>query len=741
MTGDLSGTQESAAPEPADSAAALSARLLEEEALREQRTAAMVAELTDEQMPGVGLDEMSLRQGLKIGGLSMVVVLGLGQFIEFIDRSGFSVLAPDIQKTLHVSDAVIASIGGAFGILFLAGSIPLSSIADRRSRTKLAAISLAAWSLVVFVTAFVQNAFQLFIARLGSGLGQSYQLPTHSPLLIDTYPIEARGRVFALSNIIQNLGNGLAPIIAGAIAAIAGGTEGWRWVFVVTAIATVPIIIATTRLKEPRRGRHEMQAVLGEQVEEDADELPISLSVAFERLNKIKTFHFFLLGMASLGFALFSIPLFLNLIFEHRFGLGGFERGLATSATIVPGLIAVAFVGKRTDTLFRSSPPRCLVFIGGLIATFGIFIAVGVFMPNLALLLILVGIGDAMAQSAFAIVIAPISAIIPYRLRSRGVAMIGLYIFLFGAFFGAVITGLLADEIGRRGAVAIVVVPAALVGGALIAYGARYVRQDMALVVEELEEERDEQTRLRGHDADSPVIQVRNLDFAYGKVQVLFDVSIDVYKGETLALLGTNGAGKSTLLRVVSGLGVPQRGVVRFNGRTVTYADAELRVKVGIVQLMGGTAIFPPLTVEENLRMGGFLYSGKDLDQRIDRVCGLLPVVRERWKSRAGDLSGGEQQMVALAMTLLHEPEVLIIDELSLGLAPVIVQRLLEVVRELQAQGMTMIIVEQSLNVALSIADRAVFMEKGEVKFEGVASELLERDDLVRAVFLSKGEA
>jgi ABC-type branched-subunit amino acid transport system ATPase component len=445
--------------------------------------------------------------------------------------------------------------------------------------------------------------------------------------------------------------------------------------------------------------------------------------------------------MAALGFALFSVPIFQNLIFKDRFGLGGFERGLATSAMIVPGLIAVAFVGKRSDALFRRSPPKCLVFIGGLIASFGIFTAVGIFMPNLAPLLILMGIGDAMASAAFAIVIAPISSIIPYRLRSRGVAMIGLYIFLFGAFFGSVVTGLLADEIGRRGAVAVVVVPAALIGGALIAYGARYVRQDVALVVEELEEERDENRRLQEHGADSPVIQVRNLDFAYGKVQVLFDVSLDVYKGETLALLGTNGAGKSTLLRVVSGLGVPQRGVVRFNGRTVTFADAELRVKIGIVQLMGGTAIFPPLTVEENLRMGGFLYSGKDLERRIDRVCGLLPVVRERWKSKAGDLSGGEQQMVALAMTLLHEPEVLIIDELSLGLAPLVVQRLLEVVRQLQAQGMTMIIVEQSLNVALSIADRAVFMEKGEVKFEGVASELLERDDLVRAVFLSKGEA
>ncbi len=741
MTPQLPDEPGGAATDGDASAAALSARLLDEEALREQQQEALAIPLADAQLPGVGAATMTLREGLRAGGVSMVVVLGLAQFIEWIDRAGFSVLAPDIQKSLGVSDAVIAAIGGAFGVLFLAGSIPLSSIADRRSRVRLAAVSLATWSVVVFFTALVQNAFQLFLARLGSGLGQSYQLPVNSPLLIDTYPIQARGRVFALNNVIQSCGQGIAPLIAGGIAAIAGGDEGWRWVFVATAILTVPIVLATLTLREPRRGRHEMHAVLGEEFEEDADELPISLSVAFERLGRIKTFHFFLIGMSAVGFALFSVPLFLNLIFKNRFGLGGFERGLATSAMIVPGLVAVAIVGRHTDALFRRSPPKCLVFIGALIASFGVFVAAGVFMPNLALLLLVVGIGQAMAQSAFAIVIAPISSIIPYRLRSRGVAMIGLYIFLFGAFFGSVVTGLLADAIGRRGAIAVVVLPASVLGGALIAYGARYIRRDMTDVVEELEEERDEYLRLREHGADSPVIQVRNLDFSYGKIQVLFDVSLDVHRGETLALLGTNGAGKSTLLRVVSGLGVPQRGVVRFNGRTVTYADAELRVKIGIVQLMGGTAIFPPLTVEENLRMGGFLYSGQDLRRRIDRVGDLLPIVRERMRATAGDLSGGEQQMVALAMTLLHEPEVLIIDELSLGLAPLVVQRLLEVIRELQSRGMTMIVVEQSLNVALSIADRAVFMEKGQVKFEGAAHDLLERDDLVRAVFLSKGDS
>jgi ABC-type branched-subunit amino acid transport system ATPase component len=231
---------------------------------------------------------------------------------------------------------------------------------------------------------------------------------------------------------------------------------------------------------------------------------------------------------------------------------------------------------------------------------------------------------------------------------------------------------------------------------------------------------------------------VRNLDFSYGKVQVLFDVNLEVHEGETLALLGTNGAGKSTLLRVISGLGVAERGVVRLRGRTVTYADPELRVRVGIVQLIGGGATFPPLTVDENLRTAAFLYDRDDQERRVEKVLEVFPMLRERLSTPARELSGGQQQMLALAMTLVHEPEVLIIDELSLGLAPIVVQQVLDVVRRLREQGMTMIIVEQSLNVALAIADRAVFMEKGQVRFEGPASELAERDDLARAVFLGR---
>ena len=191
-------------------------------------------------------------------------------------------------------------------------------------------------------------------------------------------------------------------------------------------------------------------------------------------------------------------------------------------------------------------------------------------------------------------------------------------------------------------------------------------------------------------------------------------------------------------MRAVSGLGVPDRGAIRLNGRTITYADAELRFKQGIVQVRGGAGVFPGLTVEENLlaTMLSTKEEKAEIYRRVERVYDVFGALREKRNQAAGDLSGGQQQMLAFGMGLMHEPEVLLIDELSLGLAPVVVQELLEVVEQLKETGLTMIIVEQSLNVALSVAERAVFMEKGRVRFEGPAQELAERDDLVRAVFL-----
>jgi ABC-type branched-subunit amino acid transport system ATPase component len=272
----------------------------------------------------------------------------------------------------------------------------------------------------------------------------------------------------------------------------------------------------------------------------------------------------------------------------------------------------------------------------------------------------------------------------------------------------------------------------------MIYRSANYLRGDLSLAVAELREEMAEHERRRQAPDAIPVIQLADVDLSYGAVQILFDVSFEVHRGEVLALLGTNGAGKSTALKVITGLVTPERGVVRLNGRTITFTSPEQRARLGIEMLPGGAGVFRSLSVRDNLLVGAYRYrhDRSDVERRMAKVFDLFPMLSERQHQRAGDLSGGQQQMLALARVLLHEPELLVIDELSLGLAPAVVEQLLLAIERLKERGQTMIVVEQSLNVAAALADRAVFMEKGRIRFEGPTRELLERDDLARAVFL-----
>jgi len=236
--------------------------------------------------------------------------------------------------------------------------------------------------------------------------------------------------------------------------------------------------------------------------------------------------------------------------------------------------------------------------------------------------------------------------------------------------------------------------------------------------------------------SDAGAIELQGIDFAYGQVQVLFDIDLTVQSGETVALLGANGAGKSTLLRIVSGLSLPQRGEVLHHGEPVTRVRAEERLRRGIVQLTGGAATFPELTVAENLRAGAYCYPRREVATRIDRAIEPFPILAERRQAKANDLSGGQQHMLAFALALLHDPDVLLIDELSLGLAPIVVQQVVDVIRGLRDRRLTMVIVEHTVDVALELADRAVFMEKGSIRFAGPSSELGEQPDLLRAAFL-----
>ncbi|HEV3352167.1 MAG TPA: ATP-binding cassette domain-containing protein [Acidimicrobiales bacterium] len=237
----------------------------------------------------------------------------------------------------------------------------------------------------------------------------------------------------------------------------------------------------------------------------------------------------------------------------------------------------------------------------------------------------------------------------------------------------------------------------------------------------------------------TPLLECRELDVSYGQVQVLFDVDFSVEEGEIVALLGTNGAGKSTLLKAAAGLVRPAKGSVTFAGDDITGHPADAVARAGVALMPGGKSVFPTLSVDENLRLGGWLVRDDPAKLAAARqeVIRLFPILAERGDAMAGDLSGGEQQMLGLAQAFMNRPRLLLIDELSLGLAPTIVGQLFDVVQGIHTSGVTVVLVEQSVNLALNLAKRAVFMEKGEVRFEGPTADLLDRPDILRSVFIA----
>ena len=314
--------------------------------------------LPDDLLPGVGDETMSLGQAVRASGATTLVAVGFARLVDAMDNGALAVLAPDIQDSLGVSDAVLGCHRRRLRRALPARVDPPDTLADRHPRKLIATISMSVWGVVVFATGLVQSAFWLFIARLGTGISQSYALPVNAPLLIDTYPIPARSWVFAAYGTFEIVGRVIAPIFAGSVAGLVAGPESWRWVFITLSFFSIPAAIGLARIKEPRRGRNEMQAVLGQELAQDSGELPISLSVAFERLRTIRSFDFFLAGMAALGFALFSIPLFMNLYLEDELGMSAWERGVFGSLVVIPGIAALAIAAPRADRLFRRSPRR-----------------------------------------------------------------------------------------------------------------------------------------------------------------------------------------------------------------------------------------------------------------------------------------------------------------------------------------------------------------------------------------------
>jgi branched-chain amino acid transport system ATP-binding protein len=231
----------------------------------------------------------------------------------------------------------------------------------------------------------------------------------------------------------------------------------------------------------------------------------------------------------------------------------------------------------------------------------------------------------------------------------------------------------------------------------------------------------------------SPVLSVKGIEVSYGNIPALHGIDLDVEQGEIVTLIGANGAGKTTTLRTISGLLKPKRGDVTFKDKTITGTKPHIITAMGVSHVPEGRGIFANLTVHDNLELGGYLRKDKITDAEYERVFTLFPVLKERIKQNAGTLSGGEQQMLAISRALMSKPSVLLLDEPSLGLAPQMVQTIFRVIREINSEGTTILLVEQNAHMALVTAHRGYVMETGRIILTDNTKALLASDRIKKA--------
>ena len=671
------------------------------------------------------------RIGRITGGASAVplmVLFGLNLVDEF-DRAAFAALTPEIRDAFNLSDQAIQNVAIIPLVFTLLASLPIGILADRWNRVRICIGAAGLWGVCAVLTGVVPALALLYLVRFGAGLGRIINEVVHPSLLGDYYPRRSHPKVFGWHRAANSFGN-----IAGPIAGIVAAAILWQAAFFLLAIPTaVFLVMAVVKLREPARGA----TIDGDLAEAAAGEEHVAFGEARRQLFAIRTLRRLWLGAFLFGIGTLSLGSLLSLFFERVFDFGPVARGWIEFVYGAGQIVGLALGARWAGKATASGNVQRLAWVTG--ASFVPFVA-GMFFLTVApvaalgvvaAFILSVGLG-AYQPPYYSLV----GMVAPPKVRSQAYAWAVLFYGCGGMFYGVFLAGIGQDSSYRR----LTLILACITGiaGFVGISAQRFVRRDY----EQAEATLSTAIRIREElerSGERPLLVCRNVEVAYGQVQILFGVDIEVQEGEIIALLGTNGAGKSTLLKAISGLVDPIGGAIFFDGRDITHADAVQTARMGIVQVPGGKAVFPTLTVAEHFKSGTWLFADEDqndVQARIDEVLEKFPRLRERWDQMAGNLSGGEQQQLAVGMAFVAKPRLLIIDELSLGLAPTIVEQLLEMVRVIHAQGCTIILVEQSVNVALTIAEKAYFLEKGEVRFSGPTAELLERGDILRAVFL-----
>jgi len=694
-----------------------------------------------EMMPGTGEGKPPpLTAILKSSGYAPLVLLTGAALIPGTFTNGISLIGHNLQVSFHMSNASLGAVAFVAQVSQLMWAVPLALWADRGSRKTVAAVSLLIFAVFGSLMAISPNVWAFAFLYIAASIGSGVNNTVHNSYLSDAYPTEARGRVFSWHNLSDPLSQTIGILIFGYVVTVA---HSWRYGLLV-ALVGIPMGFALFTLREPEKGANESSHILkasGMDLHSQQEKAPrVLLGSAMTRLLRIRSLYYELVAVAILGFVGTGSALFGNLFFFDKFHLDTAGRSEIYAIIGLAAFLGLPLAYIIGDRYFRRAPQRPLIIAGFCISAYGVLYVSSLYVPKLWMAVTLQTLANAAVSPLAICIFMTLAATAPPEMRTICFAMFGVYSLVFGGFAGSVIVGAISDAIGGLHGIVVsltIIAPVCLVGGFLLILGSRSVKRDITLVIEDVIERYTEGKR-RQEGGEIPALQVHNLDFYYGTNQVLFDVNLEVEQGEMVALLGTNGAGKSTLLRAVSGLSHPHRGVVRIFGMNCTYLEPEQIIDQGVALLVGGKMTFPGLSVRDNLRIGGHTMRRDRAKSAaaLREALGVFPELADRIEQPAGTLSGGEQQMLALARVMMTRPRLLLIDELALGLAPMTVDRLMGMVRRINEEGATVILVEQSVNRAMSLAERCFFMERGEIRFDGPTAELMQRDDLLRPVFL-----
>ena len=658
----------------------------------------------------------------------LLILFGLNA-VDELDRTAFGILLPNIRDHFHLdlqgALSIIALISGVALLL----QVPIAHYADRAPRVRLALIGAVAWAMFSIGTGLAFSVWFLVCMRGGSGVGKAVVDPTHNSLIADYYAPEHRSKVYSFHRAANAVGSFVGPLFAGVIAY----SFGWRAPFFIYAIPTMVLVVLGVRMRDPNRGAQERRAMGASEEAIMTEEQPPSFGEAWRLCGRIESLRRIWWSLPFLAASLIGFASLGGLFYEQVFNLDERARGFVF-ASVEPFQLLGLIVGARVGTKYVARDPGKILrflavlsfFNAGMFALFALSPWLwGTIVANAIVTAVLAAIGPG--------IYAALALAIPPRARAFGFSIGSLWV-LPGLLVLPIIGGI-GDRYGIRGGM-LLMLPIFCIGGLIIASAGNVINEDIKQVWQTAAA-RSEVAYDRLH-GKSKLLLVRGLNVSYGQVQVLFNIDLEIDEGEIVALLGTNGAGKSTLLKAISGTVEAERGAIIFDGVEMTHTPPAEIASRGVLQVPGGVGTFPSLTVAENLQTAGWLNRRhkEEIKEGVNRAYTLFPILSERRNEPAANLSGGQQQMLALSMAFISRPRLLMIDELSLGLAPVVVEQLLPVLRDLRERGTTIILVEQSVNVALTVAETVYFMEKGEIRFSGATTDLLNRPDLLRSVFL-----